>query len=166
MKLESENLALDLLSDQIGKCQNVNVGIIIPCFLHFTYRSLLQQLKKLQSLFSATTGRTAQASTCMLVLVMSFALLIFPSINPFKRNDTLALLNVNHQPMRGKRIWLMTWEYCNRWIFMGINLCTGETTKQHWNNLYWSWLKGMNIPLFISVLLDTVTSLFVALLIA
>ncbi|XP_064618579.1 cyclic AMP-responsive element-binding protein 3-like protein 3 [Lineus longissimus] len=66
-------------------------------------QSLLQQLKKLQSLFKVTTAsRPAQASTCMLVLVMSFALLIFPSINPFSRNDSLPQLKVNHQPMRGR----------------------------------------------------------------
>ncbi|XP_062617602.1 cyclic AMP-responsive element-binding protein 3-like protein 3-B isoform X1 [Saccostrea cucullata] len=43
---------------------------------------LVQQLKKLQALFLSKTSKP-QASTCLVVLVMSFAFLIVPNIDPF-----------------------------------------------------------------------------------
>ena len=50
-------------------------------------RSLLQQLKKLQMLVTATTNKTAQTSTCVAVLLLSFALLVVPNLNPFFSSD-------------------------------------------------------------------------------
>ncbi|XP_032091881.1 cyclic AMP-responsive element-binding protein 3-like protein 3 [Thamnophis elegans] len=48
--------------------------------------SLLQQLKKLQSIVMNSSGKAAQTSTCVAVLLLSFVLIIFPSIGPFTRN--------------------------------------------------------------------------------
>ncbi|XP_070600168.1 cyclic AMP-responsive element-binding protein 3-like protein 3 [Erythrolamprus reginae] len=48
--------------------------------------SLLQQLKKLQSIVMQSSGKAAQTSTCVAVLLLSFALIIFPSIRPFTSN--------------------------------------------------------------------------------
>ncbi|XP_058019610.1 cyclic AMP-responsive element-binding protein 3-like protein 3 [Ahaetulla prasina] len=48
--------------------------------------SLLQQLKKLQSIVMQSSGKAAQTSTCVAVLLLSFALIIFPSIGPFTSN--------------------------------------------------------------------------------
>ncbi|XP_039193134.1 cyclic AMP-responsive element-binding protein 3-like protein 3 [Crotalus tigris] len=48
--------------------------------------SLLQQLKKLQTIVMQSSGKAAQTSTCVAVLLLSFALIIFPSIGPFTRN--------------------------------------------------------------------------------
>uniref|UniRef100_A0A8C6VAR5 cAMP responsive element binding protein 3 like 3 n=1 Tax=Naja naja TaxID=35670 RepID=A0A8C6VAR5_NAJNA len=48
--------------------------------------SLLQQLKKLQGIVMQSSGKAAQTSTCVAVLLLSFALIIFPSIGPFTRN--------------------------------------------------------------------------------
>nr|XP_028569755.1 cyclic AMP-responsive element-binding protein 3-like protein 3 [Podarcis muralis]XP_028569757.1 cyclic AMP-responsive element-binding protein 3-like protein 3 [Podarcis muralis] len=48
--------------------------------------SLLQQLKKLQGLVMQSSGKAAQTSTCVAVLLLSFALIVFPSIRPFTRN--------------------------------------------------------------------------------
>jgi hypothetical protein len=45
--------------------------------------SLMSQLKRVQSIVAATTTKTAQTSTCFMVLLLSFALLIAPNINPF-----------------------------------------------------------------------------------
>ncbi|GIX71119.1 cyclic AMP-responsive element-binding protein 3-like protein 3, partial [Caerostris darwini] len=44
-------------------------------------KTLLDQIKYLQSLIS-NSGKTAQASTCLLVIFISFALLLFPSLFP------------------------------------------------------------------------------------
>ncbi|XP_034976498.1 cyclic AMP-responsive element-binding protein 3-like protein 3 [Zootoca vivipara] len=48
--------------------------------------SLLQQLKKLQGLVMQSSGKAAQTGTCVAVLLLSFALIVFPSIRPFTHN--------------------------------------------------------------------------------
>ncbi|XP_015276025.1 PREDICTED: cyclic AMP-responsive element-binding protein 3-like protein 3 [Gekko japonicus] len=48
--------------------------------------SLLQQLKKLQVLVIQSSSKAAQTGTCVTVLLLSFALIVFPSISPFARN--------------------------------------------------------------------------------
>ncbi|KAK3599368.1 hypothetical protein CHS0354_009869 [Potamilus streckersoni] len=61
--------------------------------------TLLSQLKKLQTFFQAKTGRTAQASTCVMVLLLSFAFLVVPSFNPFGNPDGLE--NIKNIPVPG-----------------------------------------------------------------
>jgi len=56
--------------------------------LENTNQSLLSQLKKLQNLVSKTTSKTAQAGTCVMVLLMSFALLVAPRYNPFNGDSS------------------------------------------------------------------------------
>ncbi|XP_077188320.1 cyclic AMP-responsive element-binding protein 3-like protein 3 [Paroedura picta] len=48
--------------------------------------SLLQQLKKLQALVIQSSSKAAQTGTCVMVLLLSFALIVFPSISPFAHN--------------------------------------------------------------------------------
>ncbi|KAM6463633.1 cyclic AMP-responsive element-binding protein 3-like protein 3 [Liasis olivaceus] len=50
--------------------------------------SLVQQLKKLQAIVMQSSSKAAQTGTCVAVLLLSFALIIFPSIGPFTRNKT------------------------------------------------------------------------------
>ncbi|CAM4712839.1 cyclic AMP-responsive element-binding protein 3-like protein 3 isoform X1 [Caretta caretta] len=45
--------------------------------------SLLEQLRKLQTLVVQSTNKAAQTGTCIAVLLLSFALIVFPSISPF-----------------------------------------------------------------------------------
>lgn len=45
--------------------------------------SLMAQLHKLQALIKQTATKAAQTSTCVLILICSLALLIFPSYSPF-----------------------------------------------------------------------------------
>ncbi|KAJ8274088.1 hypothetical protein COCON_G00087130 [Conger conger] len=44
--------------------------------------SLIEQLRRLQSLVMSSCNKTAQTGTCVLVLVLSFSLLLFPSLQP------------------------------------------------------------------------------------
>ncbi|XP_023572824.1 cyclic AMP-responsive element-binding protein 3-like protein 3 isoform X4 [Octodon degus] len=48
--------------------------------------SLVEQLKKLQALVVQSTSKSAQTGTCIAVLLLSFALIILPSISPFAFN--------------------------------------------------------------------------------
>ncbi|KAM9112258.1 LOW QUALITY PROTEIN: cyclic AMP-responsive element-binding protein 3-like protein 3 [Pangshura tecta] len=49
--------------------------------------SLLEQLRKLQTLVVQSTNKAAQTGTCIAVLLLSFALIVFPSISPFTTNQ-------------------------------------------------------------------------------
>nr|XP_036874428.1 cyclic AMP-responsive element-binding protein 3-like protein 3 isoform X2 [Manis javanica] len=48
--------------------------------------SLLEQLKKLQAIVVQSTSKSAQTGTCIAVLLLSFGLIILPSISPFASN--------------------------------------------------------------------------------
>lgn len=45
--------------------------------------SLLEQLRRLQALVMNTSNKPAQTGTCVLVLLLSFTLILFPSLKPF-----------------------------------------------------------------------------------
>ncbi|XP_072243821.1 cAMP responsive element binding protein 3-like 3 like [Leuresthes tenuis] len=48
--------------------------------------SLIEQLRKLQSIVKMSTLKASTTSTCVMVFLLSFCLIIFPSVNPFGRN--------------------------------------------------------------------------------
>ncbi|XP_053560402.1 cyclic AMP-responsive element-binding protein 3-like protein 4 [Bombina bombina] len=52
--------------------------------------SLITQLRKLQTLIKQTSNKAAQTSTCVLILVFSLALLIFPSYSPLRSRSSLS----------------------------------------------------------------------------
>ncbi|XP_051525473.1 cyclic AMP-responsive element-binding protein 3-like [Myxocyprinus asiaticus] len=45
--------------------------------------SLIEQLRKLQALVKMSTMKTTTTSTCIMVFLLSFCLIVFPSVNPF-----------------------------------------------------------------------------------
>ncbi|XP_071339479.1 cAMP responsive element binding protein 3-like 3 like [Trachinotus anak] len=47
--------------------------------------SLIEQLRKLQSIVKMSTMKASTTSTCVMVFLLSFCLIIFPSVNPFGR---------------------------------------------------------------------------------
>ncbi|XP_063431898.1 cyclic AMP-responsive element-binding protein 3-like protein 1 isoform X1 [Mytilus trossulus] len=62
-------------------------------------QTLLQQLKKLQTFLVSKTSKP-QTSTCVMVLLLSFAFIIVPTFNPFKSFDSLT--GVRNVPIPGK----------------------------------------------------------------
>ncbi|XP_029366627.1 cAMP responsive element binding protein 3-like 3 like [Echeneis naucrates] len=48
--------------------------------------SLIEQLKKLQAIVKMSTMKASTTSTCVMVFLLSFCLIIFPSVNPFGGN--------------------------------------------------------------------------------
>ncbi|XP_044275017.1 cyclic AMP-responsive element-binding protein 3-like protein 3 [Varanus komodoensis] len=60
--------------------------------------SLLQQLKKLQALVLQSSSKAAQTGTCVAVLLLSFALIIFPTISPFAHDK--AKMESDFAPVR------------------------------------------------------------------
>ncbi|CAM4715808.1 unnamed protein product [Leuciscus chuanchicus] len=49
--------------------------------------SLIEQLRKLQAMMKMSTMKTTTTSTCIMVFLLSFCLIIFPSVNPFGRSN-------------------------------------------------------------------------------
>ncbi|XP_062816305.1 cyclic AMP-responsive element-binding protein 3-like protein 3 [Anolis carolinensis] len=62
--------------------------------------SLLQQLKKLQGLVMQSSSKAAQTSTCVAVLLLSFALIVFPSFSAFNRKEAHAQGDGDFMPVR------------------------------------------------------------------
>uniref|UniRef100_A0A8C0UD68 cAMP responsive element binding protein 3 like 3 n=1 Tax=Cyanistes caeruleus TaxID=156563 RepID=A0A8C0UD68_CYACU len=60
--------------------------------------SLLEQLKKLQAMVVQSSNKAAQTGTCLAVLLLSFTLIVFPSISPFAPSKTEA--NGDFRPVR------------------------------------------------------------------
>ncbi|XP_063346596.1 cAMP responsive element binding protein 3-like 3 like [Pelmatolapia mariae] len=48
--------------------------------------SLIEQLRKLQAIVKMSTMKASTTSTCVMVFLLSFCLIIFPSVNPFGGN--------------------------------------------------------------------------------
>ncbi|XP_042344778.1 cAMP responsive element binding protein 3-like 3 like [Plectropomus leopardus] len=48
--------------------------------------SLIEQLRKLQAMVKMSTMKASTTSTCVMVFLLSFCLIIFPSVNPFGGN--------------------------------------------------------------------------------
>ncbi|XP_032938138.1 cyclic AMP-responsive element-binding protein 3-like protein 3 isoform X2 [Catharus ustulatus] len=61
--------------------------------------SLLEQLKKLQAVVVQSSNKAAQTGTCLAVLLLSFTLIVFPSISPFASSKAEA--NGDFRPVRG-----------------------------------------------------------------
>lgn len=54
--------------------------------------SLVTQLKKIQTMLTSSSSKTAQSGTCIMVLLLSFALLVVPNFNLFARNTGQELM--------------------------------------------------------------------------
>lgn len=72
---------VDGLENRVKLCTSENVRLQKKVqTLETQQRSLLDQIKHLQSIISNSTGKTVQTSTCLMVLIVSFALILFPSL--------------------------------------------------------------------------------------
>ncbi|KAM8763535.1 cyclic AMP-responsive element-binding protein 3-like protein 3 isoform 1-T1 [Rhynchonycteris naso] len=78
---------IDGLETRMSACTAQNQELQRKVFhLEKQNLSLLEQLKKLQAVVVQSTSKSAQAGTCIAVLLLSFALIVLPSISPFTPN--------------------------------------------------------------------------------
>ncbi|XP_072138727.1 cyclic AMP-responsive element-binding protein 3-like protein 4 [Mobula birostris] len=75
---------IDGLESRVAACtaQNQELQKQVEQLEHHNL-SLISQLRRLQSLIKQTSNKAAQTSTCVMILVCSLMLLIFPSYSPF-----------------------------------------------------------------------------------
>ncbi|KAE8588903.1 hypothetical protein XENTR_v10022805 [Xenopus tropicalis] len=76
---------IDGLESRVAACSSQNQELhkkVVELEKHNI--SLITQLRKLQTLIKQTSNKAAQTSTCVLILLFSLALLVFPSYSPFR----------------------------------------------------------------------------------
>ncbi|GBN01177.1 Cyclic AMP-responsive element-binding protein 3-like protein 3 [Araneus ventricosus] len=74
---------IDGLESRVKLCTSENVRLQKKVqTLESQQKSLLDKIKHLQSIIASSTGKQVQTSTCLMVLIVSFALLLLPSLFP------------------------------------------------------------------------------------
>ncbi|KAM3875747.1 cyclic AMP-responsive element-binding protein 3-like protein 3-A [Diretmus argenteus] len=75
---------IDGLESRMAACNAHNQELQRKVFqLEKCNTSLMEQLRRLQSLVMNSSNKPAQTGTCVLVLLLSFSLILFPSLKPF-----------------------------------------------------------------------------------
>ncbi|CAB1331449.1 unnamed protein product [Coregonus sp. 'balchen'] len=75
---------IDGLESRMSACNTHNQELQRKVFqLEKCNTSLMEQLRRLQTLVMGGSKKTTQTGTCVLVLLLSFSLILFPSLNPF-----------------------------------------------------------------------------------
>ncbi|XP_062375069.1 cyclic AMP-responsive element-binding protein 3-like protein 3-A [Sardina pilchardus] len=78
---------IDGLEARMAACNVQNQELQRKVFqLEKNNTSLLEQLRRLQSLVMSSSNKPAQTGTCILVLLLSFSLILFPSLKPLSRS--------------------------------------------------------------------------------
>ncbi|KAM3865964.1 cyclic AMP-responsive element-binding protein 3-like protein 3-B [Diretmus argenteus] len=74
---------VDNLEERMSACSSHNLKLQRKVHqLEQTNNSLLEQLSRLQALLPNSSSKTTQTGTCILVLLLSFSLLLTPSLQP------------------------------------------------------------------------------------
>ncbi|GFT44191.1 cyclic AMP-responsive element-binding protein 3-like protein 3 [Nephila pilipes] len=90
---------VDGLENRVKLCTSENIRLQKKVqTLETQQKTLLDQIKHLQSIISNSTGKTVQTSTCLMVLIVSFALLLLPSLFPNSLQSKLLSPVKNEMP--------------------------------------------------------------------
>ncbi|KAB5567964.1 hypothetical protein PHYPO_G00238830 [Pangasianodon hypophthalmus] len=81
---KKKKLYVDGLENRVAVCTAHNQELQKKVeLLQKQNMSLMEQLRKLQSIVKMSTMKTSTTTTCIMVFLLSFCLIIFPSMNPF-----------------------------------------------------------------------------------
>ncbi|XP_055939262.1 cyclic AMP-responsive element-binding protein 3-like protein 4 [Argiope bruennichi] len=98
---------IDGLENRVKLCTSENVRLQKKVqTLESQQKSLLDQIKQLQSIIANSTGKQVQTSTCLMVLIVSFALLLLPSLFPNSLQSKLMSPVKNEAPPGSSRVLL------------------------------------------------------------
>lgn len=98
---------IDGLENRVKLCTSENVRLQRKVqTLESQQKSLLDQIKQLQSIIASSTGKQVQTSTCLMVLIVSFALLLLPSLFPNSLQSKLLSPIKNEAPPGSSRVLL------------------------------------------------------------
>lgn len=78
---------IDGLEDRVKQCSEENQQLIKRIkVLQSQNQDLMSKMKKLQNLLTKTTGKTAQPATCLMILLLSMALVALPNLKLDKQS--------------------------------------------------------------------------------
>ncbi|XP_054895913.1 cAMP responsive element binding protein 3-like 3 like isoform X2 [Poeciliopsis prolifica] len=84
---KKKKVYVDGLENRVAVCTAHNLELQKKVqLLQKQNMSLIEQLKKLQAIVKMSTLKASTTSTCVMVFLLSFCLIIFPSVNPFGGN--------------------------------------------------------------------------------
>lgn len=84
---KKKKVYVDGLENRVAVCTAHNVELQKKVqLLQKQNMSLIEQLRKLQAIVKMSTLKASTTSTCVMVFLLSFCLIIFPSVNPFGGN--------------------------------------------------------------------------------
>ncbi|KAL2089911.1 hypothetical protein ACEWY4_014599 [Coilia grayii] len=90
---------IDGLESRMAACTAQNQELQRKVFqLEKCNLSLMEQLRRLQAMVMNGSNKTAQTGTCVLVLLLSFSLILFPSLKPF--SDSKVSMEGDYSPVR------------------------------------------------------------------
>ncbi|XP_066503195.1 cyclic AMP-responsive element-binding protein 3-like protein 3-A [Hoplias malabaricus] len=90
---------IDGLESRMAACSAQNQELQRKVFqLEKCNMSLMEQLRRLQAMVMNGTNKTAQTGTCVLVLLLSFTLILLPSLKPF--TETKVSQHGDYGPLR------------------------------------------------------------------
>uniref|UniRef100_A0A3B4ZJ17 Cyclic AMP-responsive element-binding protein 3-like protein 4 n=1 Tax=Stegastes partitus TaxID=144197 RepID=A0A3B4ZJ17_9TELE len=85
---KKKKVYVDGLENRVAICTAHNLDLQKKVqMLQKQNMSLIEQLRKLQSIVKMSTMKASTTSTCVMVFLLSFCLIIFPSVNPFGRKS-------------------------------------------------------------------------------
>ncbi|XP_029017251.1 cAMP responsive element binding protein 3-like 3 like [Betta splendens] len=84
---KKKKVYVDGLENRVAICTAHNLELQKKVqMLHKQNVSLIEQLRKLQAMVKMSTMKASTTSTCVMVFLLSFCLIIFPSVNPFGKS--------------------------------------------------------------------------------
>ncbi|XP_051924474.1 cAMP responsive element binding protein 3-like 3 like isoform X1 [Hippocampus zosterae] len=84
---KKKKVYVDGLESRVAVCTAHNVELQKKVqMLQKQNISLIEQLRKLQAVVKMSTLKASTTSTCVMVFLLSFCLIVFPSVNPFGNN--------------------------------------------------------------------------------
>nr|XP_057926439.1 cAMP responsive element binding protein 3-like 3 like isoform X2 [Doryrhamphus excisus] len=84
---KKKKVYVDGLENRVAVCTAHNVELQKKVqMLQKQNISLVEQLRKLQAIVKMSTLKASTTSTCVMVFLLSFCLIVFPSVNPFGSN--------------------------------------------------------------------------------
>lgn len=82
---------IDGLEERVKQCSEENSQLIKRIkVLQSQNHDLMSKMKKLQTLLTKTTGKTAQPATCLMILLLSMALVAVPNLNINNKNGAIS----------------------------------------------------------------------------
>lgn len=82
---------IDGLEERVKQCSEENSQLIKRIkVLQSQNHDLMSKMKKLQTLLTKTSGKTAQPATCLMILLLSMALVAVPNLNINSKNGAIS----------------------------------------------------------------------------